>query len=132
MGGLIDRPWRHLQRTAGALSPTSLDVELHQVRIRAKRVRYAAEALVPVFGKPARRFAGRAAELQTVLGEHQDAVMTVAWLRAQTGGTAARTAFAAGELAGIERQAQATAREAVPAAWRALRPKRLRAWTEGS
>ena len=39
--------------------------------------------------------------------------MAMAWLRAQTGGTSARTAFAAGELAGIERQAQATAREAL-------------------
>jgi CHAD domain-containing protein len=132
MGALLDGPWRHLQRTADQLRASSMDTELHQVRIRAKRARYAAEALIPVFGKPSRRFAARAAELQTLLGEHQDAVMAVAWLRAQTGGTAARTAFAAGELAGIERQAQATAREALPAVWRALRPKRLRAWTAGS
>ena len=130
MGDLMDGPWRHLNRTIDALDPVSADTELHEARIRAKRARYAAETLIPVFGKPARRFAARAAELQTVLGEHQDAVMAVAWLRAQAGGTSSRATFAAGELAGIERRAQAAAREAWPAAWRDLKPKKLRFWTE--
>jgi CHAD domain-containing protein len=129
MGDLMDGPWGHLNRTVDALGPASVDTDLHQARIRAKRARYAAETLIPVFGKAARRFAARAAELQTVLGEHQDAVMAVAWLRAQAGGTTARATFAAGELAGIERRAQAAARETWPAAWRALKPKKLRFWT---
>ena len=124
----MEAPWRHLERICEQLGPRSADGELHGARIRAKRVRYAAEAMVPVFGKPARKFARRAADLQTVLGEHQDSVLAIGWLRAQAGGTAARGAFVAGELAGLEHLAQAEARDAWPAAWKALRPKKYRFW----
>jgi CHAD domain-containing protein len=109
--------------TAGQ-DPT--DANLHAARIRAKRVRYAAEAVSPVFGKRARAFAEAAVELQDVLGEHQDAVVAGAWLR-----EAARSgsdAFVAGELAAIEAQAATASRVAVPAAWKALGRKRLRFW----
>ncbi len=128
MGELMEGPWAHLRRTCRELGPMSSDGDLHKARIRAKRVRYAAEAMIPIFGKPARRFARRAADLQTVLGEHQDAVLAIAWLRAQAGGTAARGAFVAGELAGHEHLAQSEARAAWPVAWKALRPKKHRFW----
>ncbi|MFD4324752.1 CHAD domain-containing protein [Nocardioides sp. NPDC058538] len=45
---------------------------LHDVRKAAKRIRYSAEAVVPVFGADARRLAGTLAELQDVLGGHHD------------------------------------------------------------
>jgi CHAD domain-containing protein len=129
LGTLMNGPWGHLRHTCEALGPSSSDAELHQARIRAKRVRYAAETLVPVFGKPARRFANRAARLQEVLGKHQDSVMAVAWLRQQTGGTTSSVAFTAGELAGIEARHQAAARTSWPPAWRALSSKKVRFWT---
>ena len=44
MGALMEGPWRHLQRICRQLGPGSADAELHEARIRAKRVRYAAEA----------------------------------------------------------------------------------------
>ena len=131
LGGLMEAPWRHLEQICEDLGPRSADGELHQARIRAKRVRYAAEAMLPIFGKSARRFARRAADLQMVLGEHQDAVLAIGWLRAQAGGTAARGAFVAGELAGLEHLAQSEARAAWPAAWKALRPKKYRFWEVG-
>ena len=131
MGELMEGPWRHLERICRELGPASADGELHQARIRAKRVRYAAEAMIPIYGKPARRFARRAEALQTVLGEHQDAVMAIAWLRTQAGGTASRGAFVAGELAGVEHHAQTQSREAWPEAWKALRPKKYRFWDSG-
>lgn len=130
-GGLMEGPWKHLDRICSELGSSSTDAELHEARIRAKRVRYAAETMIPIYGKPARRFARRAADLQTVLGEHQDAVLAIGWLRAQAGGTTARGAFVAGELAGVEHLAQAHAREAWPAAWKALRPKKYRFWGAG-
>ena len=130
MGTLMQRPWHHLEEACRGLDASSADAELHQARIRAKRVRYAAEALAPVFGKPARRFAERAVDLQTVLGAHQDAALAIGWLRAQAGGTATRVAFVAGELAGIERQAQAEARAAWPEAWRRLQAGKLRFWSD--
>jgi CHAD domain-containing protein len=50
------------------------DVALHEARKAAKRARYAAEAVEPVFGKRAKRFAKRMKAVQSVLGDHQDAV----------------------------------------------------------
>ena len=45
--------------------------------------------------------------------------MAVAWLRKQAGGTTARVAFVAGELAGVESREQRRARKDWPRAWRA-------------
>ena len=108
----MDSPWGHLKKLCDALGPDSADAELHEARIRAKRVRYAAEVLTPVFGKPARTFARRAETLQQVLGSHQDAVMAIAWLREQAGGATPRVAFTAGRLAGIEATVRDEARRA--------------------
>jgi CHAD domain-containing protein len=69
------------------------DHELHQARIRAKQLRYAAEAAAPVIGKPARRSAAAAEALQTVLGEHHDAVGAEAWFQDQAASGSPRQAF---------------------------------------
>jgi CHAD domain-containing protein len=123
----MERPWKHLRNALDGLPEDAPDADLHLARIRTKRVRYAAEALTPVFGKPAARFARRAAALQEVLGDHQDAVVAQAWLReAATGG--ARRAFVIGELAMLERHAAAESRAAWLAAWKRLSRKRLRFW----
>jgi CHAD domain-containing protein len=90
-------------------------------------VRYAAEAVAPVFGKRARRFAIAAVGLQDVLGEHQDAVVAGAWLREAAAGSPGH-AFVSGQLAAIEAEAARAAREAWPAAWKALSRKKLRFW----
>jgi CHAD domain-containing protein len=122
----LEAPWKHLEAAMETAGQDPTDANLHAARIRAKRIRYAAEAVSPVFGKRARAFAEAAVELQDVLGEHQDAVVAGAWLR-----EAARSgsdAFVAGELAAIEAQAATASREAVPAAWKALSRKRLRFW----
>ena len=128
LGVVMEAPWAHLQKLCDGLSAEAGDAELHQARIRTKRVRYAAEALTPVFGKPARRFARRAESLQEVLGTHQDAVMTIEWLRLQSRGMTPRAAFAAGRLAGIEATARGEARAHWPEVWTTLRRKRLRFW----
>ena len=78
-----------------------------------------------MFGKTARRFAEAAADLQDVLGEHQDAVVAGAWLREARSG---EHAFVAGELAAFEAEAASAARDGWPAAWKALSRKRLRFW----
>jgi CHAD domain-containing protein len=125
---VMERPWKHLRNALEGLAPDAPDADLHLARIRTKRVRYAAEAIAPVFGKRARTFARVAAELQDVLGEHQDAVVAQTWLReAATGG--ARRAFVAGELAAIERQAADRARDEWRPVWERLSRKRLRFWS---
>ena len=128
LGVVMEAPWAHLQKLCDGLATDAGDAELHEARIRAKRVRYAAEALTPVFGKPARRFARRAESLQEVLGTHQDAVMTVEWLRLQSRGMTPRAAFAAGRLAGLEATARDRARARWRDEWTSLRRKKLRFW----
>ena len=71
------KPWQQLRnggrRPRRRPRPTHA---LHEVRIRAKRCRYAAEAVEPAFGKPAKRVRRRrSTDVQDVLGEHQDAVV---------------------------------------------------------
>jgi CHAD domain-containing protein len=125
---IMNGPWQHLSRTCQDLGPNAADSELHEARIRAKRVRYAAEAMLPVSPKRAGTFAARAADLQEILGEHQDAVVAAAWLRSQGSGTTPRVAFSAGELAAVQGRAADKARRRWPRAWRALSDEKLRYW----
>ncbi len=63
-----------MHRARQAPADATRDVALHEARKAAKRARYAAEAVEPVFGKKARRFGKRMKAVQSVLGDHQDAV----------------------------------------------------------
>ena len=118
---LLGRPWRRLRKQVRALEDPPADEALHEVRIGAKRVRYAAEAVAPVLGRKASRFARAAADLQEVLGEHHDAVVTGRLLRERSSGAPSELAFAAGELAGLERAAADRARAEWRATWKRLR-----------
>ncbi|MGH2718331.1 MAG: CHAD domain-containing protein [Actinomycetota bacterium] len=122
--GLLSRPWRKLRQQVASLTAPVPDADLHEVRIRAKRCRYAAEALAPVLGRKSVVLARAAAGLQEVLGEHQDAVVAAGVLRARGTRDAAadpEVAFAAGELAGLERAAAAVARSQWLPAYRQVR-----------
>jgi CHAD domain-containing protein len=123
--GLARRPWKRLDREVRGLGAEPADERLHLVRIRAKRARYAAEAVAPVVGKPAIAFAAAAAKLQGVLGEHQDSVVAQERLRRAARG---RQAFAAGLLLAAEHRAAEKARGEWRRAWRALRGRKLREW----
>lgn len=118
---LLDGPYRRLRRRVQSLGADPADTDLHEVRIHAKRLRYAAEAMSPVLGRRAGTLARSAAGLQEVLGEHQDAVVAANLLRRRATGAPAEVAFAAGELAGLERAAAAEARGRWPGAWKHLR-----------
>ena len=118
------KPWRKLRRAVEALGEEPTDFELHRVRIRAKRCRYAAEAIAPALGKGPARFAKVIARLQDTLGEHQDAVVAGIWLREHS----AHAGFVAGELAALERTAARASRDAWPEIWAEARRRRLRRW----
>jgi CHAD domain-containing protein len=127
---LLRKPWRKLRQAVKQLDDPPTDDELHAVRIRAKRLRYAAEAVAPLLGKPARDLGDAAADLQDVLGRHNDAVVAGRWLReAAARARSARTAFVAGELAGLERWSAAETRDTWRAAWKRVQAKRPKAWT---
>jgi CHAD domain-containing protein len=126
MPALVIKPWRDLRRTVRALGVRPADEDLHRVRILAKRVRYAAEAVAPAVGAEASRFAKQAAALQTELGEHQDSVTAQGWLRQAARTT--RRAFVAGQLCALEAARAQEARNRWPGVWSALDRRRLRTW----
>jgi CHAD domain-containing protein len=68
------RAKHRMHRAGRAPEGDTRDVALHEARKAAKRARYAAEAVEPAFGKKAKRFAKRMKAVQSVLGDHQDAV----------------------------------------------------------
>jgi CHAD domain-containing protein len=96
------------------------DAQLHRVRIKGKRARYAAELAAPGAGKRITRFVDAAKAFQDVTGEHQDAVVTGRRLRALAAEGDPGAAFAAGRIAERQEARKAAAREAFKAAWRDL------------
>jgi CHAD domain-containing protein len=95
---LVRKPWRKLSRAVAALGPEPTAPELHRVRLLAKRTRYAAEAVEPVFGHPARRFARAVTGVQEVLGDMNDAEVAISWLRDAVADLGPEGAFAAGRF----------------------------------
>ena len=130
IGKLVMKPWRRLRNAVRALPDDPPDADLHRIRIYAKRVRYAAEAVAPMAGRDAALFAKAAAALQTVLGEHQDSVTAEAWLRKAATPASGRRAFVAGQLAALERAHALEMRRKWRTAWDELDRRRLRAWME--
>jgi CHAD domain-containing protein len=126
---LVRRPWHSLEQTVKALGRRPSDAELHDVRIKAKRCRYAAEAAATVLGKRSASFAAAAVGLQDALGELNDAVVAEAWLRDWAAGRRATAGvFAASELAGLERAAAGASRASWRKAWKALVAARPRSF----
>jgi CHAD domain-containing protein len=122
------QPWARLRRAVRKLDKHPGDEELHAVRIAAKQSRYAAEAVASVMGKPALRFAAAVAGLQEALGDYNDAVISVRWLRQAVGDVDPTTAFLAGRLTEHEEAMARAARDRWPAAWKKLNRKRTHSW----
>lgn len=123
----VRRPWRNLAEAVKALGPNPSDAALHRVRIKAKRCRYAADAVVPVVGSPASHLATAIAGLQTVLGDHHDTVVAEARLR-QAAQADPDARVAAGQLIAVERMLRAELRSRWPDAWNVASARKLRRW----
>jgi CHAD domain-containing protein len=89
--------------------PEARAPRLHDVRKRAKRLRYAAEACEPVLGERATTVAGAAQRIQTSLGTHHDEIVTRAALRriAEADESDEAGAFLLGRLDALEELAEA-------------------------
>ena len=116
---LLAKAWRRLVRDARRLDPDGPDESWHETRIAAKGARYAAEALVPVFGQPARKIAKRIEQVTELLGEHQDAVIAALTTRRLAAGrrVTGPTGFVLGLLHEYERAAVGRARADFVAVW---------------
>jgi CHAD domain-containing protein len=128
MPPLVVRPWKKLRKAVRKAGDDPDDHQLHQTRIRAKRARYAAEAVEPVIGKPAEDYADAVADLQSVLGDHQDAVVGEAWLREAAGSARRDVALVAGLLIAAERASAADTRDHWREVWKGANRGQLRAW----
>ncbi|TDD29117.1 CYTH and CHAD domain-containing protein [Kribbella turkmenica] len=127
IGDLLEHDWKRMRkavrRSEAAETSAEQDHELHEVRKAAKRLRYAAESAVPVLGDEAADLAARAEEVQEVLGEHQDSVVSRDLLRQLAvqvhldGGNA----FTFGRLHAAEEQRGIRSRDAFYTLWPSLR-----------
>lgn len=70
------RTKRRMRRAWRAPAGQPRDAALHEARKAAKRTRYAGEAVTPALGKKAKKFTKRIKRVQSVLGDHQDTVVT--------------------------------------------------------
>jgi CHAD domain-containing protein len=120
--------WRRLRRSVNDLAAAPSDAALHEVRIRAKRGRYAVELASPVIGRPARELGVALTRVQDVLGEHHDAVVADSWLAKAAPECTPQQAYALGMLAEVERGLAIHARSGFASAWDAANKRRLRAW----
>ncbi len=127
---LVAAAWDGLDRRAKrGMRSQATDDDLHLTRIAAKRARYATEAVVPVFGKPARRLAAKAEQVQEILGEQHDAVVAQQVLRELAAGPRVRkAAFTFGVMHERQSVAEARARTRFVQAWEDVRRRRYRAW----
>jgi CHAD domain-containing protein len=111
---LLDKRWRKLREGGDGIAERSFE-ELHELRLEAKRLRYAAELFAPLWaGKAARRFLKRLSALQEALGTVNDAAVARGLLSALDGGA---PAWAAGAVEGFAAARVGPARESALSCW---------------
>jgi CHAD domain-containing protein len=126
---LAAREFRRLRREIRDAGPEPDDATLHELRKRAKRMRYAAERARKAGDGSLRRVVEKAKSLQDILGANQDAVVSELELRDLVGETTSPVrAVAIGRLIERERAERAAALRHWPAAWRELERAGRRAW----
>ncbi len=78
---LVAKAYKKLARDVKGLHVDSPAEPWHQTRIEAKKARYAAEMVEPIFGASAKGLAGVFEEVTELLGEHQDCHVSQQTLR---------------------------------------------------
>ncbi len=130
----VRREMKRLRRRVDAAwqaEPAEYDEALHEARKAAKRLRYACEALEPVWGPDAERLRKAATQVTRVLGERQDTTVSRERLLgvAAEAEEAGESTFVWGRLHGREQaRSDERAREFWERSWPAARRKKLRRW----
>lgn len=70
--GIVESSYRRMRKAGDRISEGSPPEDYHEVRKKARRLRYAVEFLRGVYGKPADAWIQTLKTLQDVLGDHQD------------------------------------------------------------
>jgi CHAD domain-containing protein len=127
---LLRRSMRKLKRAGQDIDQSSSAAELHALRIRCRRLRYALEFVGPLYGKKLKRVVRTLVALQDLLGMHQDAEVRAERLRelCRTHEPAfpRHTVLAVGQIAGRSKEQAARLREHVPTLLAKARGRRWR------
>jgi CHAD domain-containing protein len=121
------REFEKLRSAVKDLPKHPADEDLHAVRIKVKRARYAAELAREAVGRPARRFLQQARAVQDVLGDHQDSVVLERRLR-EAPGRSGDLRRITRKLIALERRRRARQRAAFREEWPALKRRGRKAW----
>jgi CHAD domain-containing protein len=117
------RKLRRAQAGTRGLAGAELETALHDVRKKAKRARYAADTVKPVYGKKLRAWRKNVKAVQRTLGAHQDTVVGREVLHhlAVAGHGEGQNTFTFGVLYGQDAAKAAELREEFAGQWRRLR-----------
>ena len=128
---LIRKRYRKLRRRARRLTSDSPLAAYHEVRIGAKKLRYALEIFAPTYAKPAQDMIGALHKLQNKLGAQQDAGAVAEYLRQLAGRAPAsfppQTLFLMGRMAEQHWRQAARLSRKFGRPWRKVRGKRWQA-----
>ena len=128
MPELIAKRYRSVRKRGRKLGRGASSDDLHTLRIRCKRLRYALEVVTPLYGEPADTLIKRLVRLQDVLGDIQDAEVAITTLE-ELGRRAGRrlpneAVFAMGRLAERQHERGRDLRKRFPGAFAAIEGKR--------
>jgi CHAD domain-containing protein len=116
---LVSTSWRTLRKSCANLRIDGPAADWHRARIKAKRARYAVDAIAGMYGTKAANFSKSLGSITELLGDHQDAYVAQEFLRelASQNTTDGITGYALGLLHGIEVNAEMDARLAFAQIW---------------
>ena len=122
---LIRAQARKLRKRGDRIDDESSPEDYHEVRIRAKRLRYLLDAFAGLYGTAATEYLAALTKLQDILGLYHDTVVLAERLSelARDAALSTSSAFALGRLV----ESGAVCRDKFPKAWRRVRRKRWRA-----
>jgi CHAD domain-containing protein len=124
-----DKVARAMTEAASLTPGPERDGILHAARKAAKRSRYAAEAVSPAFGKPARRFAAAMEDVQEELGQYHDGVVLLARLHELAlEQDSAAAAFTYGRLHAQQEAQSAAIDDRIASTWKRASRGSLRHW----
>ncbi|MFN8642866.1 MAG: CHAD domain-containing protein [Candidatus Binatia bacterium] len=118
----VKRAMRRLRKLGDGVGELPAAEDLHALRIRAKRLRYALEALKPISGREGRRMTKQLVRLQDVLGRFNDSMVAAATVRRYRDALPAKTPPATRQalstIADAELRRAGAAQARFEAAWR--------------
>jgi CHAD domain-containing protein len=126
---LAKQEFSKLRKVIRQAGRTPNNANIHRIRIKTKRARYAAELAESTVGKSATRFVDKARVVQDLLGLHQDAFKAEGYIRTfLKQSTSMRAAFVAGRMAERLHLRREKAKEKMKQLLRGLVKRGEKAW----